>query len=138
MNKDLIKAKLEFIINALEVLRRAIKKAEESSPDTDLYLFAAEKKAEEIVESAISINQEILFGGNKVGKNYYDTFIDLKSLNIFSESELIKFAKSAGFRNRLAHEYMDVDEHIVLNSMEGLLKIYPNYVKKILEWLQTQ
>lgn len=125
-------------MDALEILKRAVKKTEGDSQDVDLYLFAAEKKAEEIVESAISINQEILFGGNQVGKSYYDTFIDLEKLNLFSKADLKKFANTAGFRNRLVHDYIDIDERIVLNSIEGILKLYPKYIKKILEWLSKQ
>lgn len=94
-------------------------------------IYAAEKKAEEIVELAISINQELLKKKGKLGLSYYESFANLAIFGLFTEEELQVLASTAGFRNRLAHEYLDVDPAIALRSMQKILRIYPFYLQKI-------
>ncbi len=132
MTKIIIEEKLEFIQETLLTLKDILRKREKHPPFSEYLLFAAEKKAEEIIESAISINQEILKSNFlKLSSSYYDSFIDLKKLKVFKNQELTDLASTAGFRNRLAHDYLTLNKNITLKSLEKLLKIYPLYLKKI-------
>ncbi|MBI5755040.1 hypothetical protein HZA41_02375 [Candidatus Peregrinibacteria bacterium] len=82
----IIQEKIAFITETLKILKDILEKRKKSLLKEYL-LFAAEKKAEEIIESAISINQEILKNHcYHLSKSYYESFIDLKKLYIFSEN----------------------------------------------------
>lgn len=132
MNKNLIREKLESLSEILETLKEILEKRKKSQKEIKKYLlFAAEKKAEECIELAITINQEILESKNKIANSYYESFTELKKFEIFEEDELKKLASTTGFRNRLAHEYLDIDEDITIKSMEKIIEIYPDYIKKI-------
>lgn len=136
MDKLIIEHKIESILELLEKLKSIFKEYDANDKLKEFLLYAAEKKSEEVVESAISINQELLRSKSKVSLSYYDSFIDLKIFDVFSLSELKELAGTAGFRNRLAHEYLEIDAQIALKSMRNLLKVYPPYllkVKKILK-----
>ena len=66
-----------------------------------------------------------------LSNSYYESFIDLHRLQLFSEDELKVLASTAGFRNRLAHDYLDLHPDITLKSIYKILDIYPPYLKKI-------
>lgn len=135
MTNFIIQEKIEFIEKTLRMIKDILKKRAISTLK-DYLLFAAEKKAEEIIESAISMNQEMLKKYHKhLSKSYYESFLDLRKLKIFSDDELTKLANTAGFRNRLAHDYLELHPEITLKSIENLLRIYPIYLKRIKKYL---
>jgi len=138
MRNELIYKKVTFIKDSLEKLKRILNlRKEEKNPEKEEFLLlSAEKKAEEIIESSIKINQAILKEEfNHFSESYYDSFMDLEKLGIFKDDFLEKLAKTAGFINRLAHDYMDLDEKIVEKTLENILKIYPDYLLRIVEFI---
>lgn len=138
MTQLIIQEKINFISESLKQIADILKKRTETTLLSEYLLLAAEKKAEELIESAISINQEILKTHfDYLSNSYYESFIDLEKLKIFSPEELKSLAATAGFRNRLAHDYLELDPKITLQSIERLLKIYPTYLKKIKKFLST-
>ncbi len=130
-NKDIIESKIENVVDLLEKLKAILMEYENNLELQEFLFYAAEKKAEEIVESATSINQELLKTKEKISSSYYDSFIDLKCFSVFDQKELIELAKTAGFRNRLAHDYLTINQDIALKTMKHMLKIYPKYLSKI-------
>jgi len=121
-----IKDKIKDITFEIEMYNKTKDKRIKKS-----HLAAAERWAEEIVESAININNEILKDYGKISNSYYESFLELKILNIFDDKFLEKIANTAGFRNRLAHEYMDLNEDITINSLKNIPKLYKEYLIKI-------
>ncbi|MDH5596478.1 MAG: DUF86 domain-containing protein [Candidatus Peregrinibacteria bacterium] len=127
---------LDYILSALTDMQKALERNREGGDDAIFFYYAAQKKAEEVIETAIALNQNILYDDfNHMTKSYYDSFIDLDRLKVMSEEELKKLAGTAGFRNRLAHEYVELDPQITVKSMELLLKLYPPYIKAMMKYL---
>ncbi|MBI4152177.1 DUF86 domain-containing protein [Candidatus Woesearchaeota archaeon] len=133
MEKVVVENKIESFINLLEILKNILNEhtRQKDSSLQEYLLYAAEKKAEEIVELAVSVNQELLRGKGKISSSYYESFLDLKLFSVFSDAELRVLAGTAGFRNRLAHEYLEVDPHIALKTMKQMLVMYPPYLQKV-------
>lgn len=129
--KTLIEDKIERLVELLEKLKDVLFEWEKNQKLKEFLFYAAEKKAEEVVELAVSINQEVLKQRGKVSLSYYESFTQLSIFKKFSLRELDELARTAGFRNRLAHEYLDIDEFIAIRTMQKMLKIYPNYLTKI-------
>ncbi len=50
----------------------------------------------------------------------------------------IQTAPSAGLRNRLVHEYEDINPHIVFQSIRMALEIYPEYIQQVQIYLERQ
>lgn len=139
----------EIIIKRLDYMREKLNDLEQ-----DLYNYenlshgdkmaktirgAVERWCEEIVESAVTINNELLSSINKVPDSYYKSFIELKSLEIFKDEVFLgKIASTAGYRNRLAHDYMNIDPEISINSAKNILRIYREYIKTIYSYLENK
>ncbi len=140
MEKNIIENKLLSLVTLLEKLK-AILKEHDTNKNTNLkefLLYGAQKKAEEIVELAISINQELLRSKEMLSRSYYHSFIDLEKFNAFSSEDLRFLAGTAGFRNRLAHEYLEVDPTIALRTMKQMMAIYPKYTETILKIIKKK
>ena len=131
MDKLVLESKIEIMLDLLNKLKATLKEQRLNKKLEEYLLYAGEKKAEEIVELAISINQELLKSKEKLALSYYESFTSLSIFKLFSSEELKDLASTAGFRNRLAHEYLDVDAKLALLSMEKMLRIYPIYLQKI-------
>lgn len=83
------------------------------------------------MELAVSINQELLKARGKISMSYYNSFMELAMFSVFSLEELKTLAATAGFRNRLAHEYLEINPTVALRTMERMLVIYPLYLQKV-------
>ena len=133
MDKTGLDNKIDSMMMLIDKLSTALNELQrEKEPSrNELFMFAAEKKAEEIIELATSINQVLLRTKNKVSVSYHESFTQLSIFNVFTEKELSILASTAGFRNRLAHEYLTVDSKIAVKTMQNMLLIYPLYLKKV-------
>ena len=137
MDKIIFHSKIESLLLLLEKLEAILLEHEHNKDMREYLLYAAEKKAEEIVELAVSLNQELLKTKNKHSLSYYDSFIDLKVFKVFLEEDLRQLANTAGFRNRLAHDYLDVDPILALGTMQRMLPLYKKYLQKVKKILYT-
>ncbi len=105
----------------------------------DFHLYASLRYAFiELIERAIDINQHLIKElGGSIPKDYADTFIVLGKLNILHESFAKEISKSAGLRNIVVHEYRDVDDETLYNSIDIALDQYPRYCQAVLDFLKT-
>ena len=102
---------------------------------------ATERFLEKIITRAIDINQHIIANlakGTEKIKGYEDTFLVLSELNIYPEEFAKEIAPSAGLRNRLVHEYNDLDQKIVYHSVKQALEQYAKYCKYILNYVESK
>lgn len=95
-----------------------------------------------IIGRAIDINQHLIaeLGGKDITppKDYTESFLLLKNFNVLPEDFLNQIAKSAGFRNRIIHEYNDIDKNLVYNTVGEAIEQYAQYCNYILAFLDKQ
>lgn len=95
-----------------------------------------------IIGRAIDINQHLLaeLAGKDIPppKDYTETFLLLKNLRVLPDEFLQKIAKSAGFRNRIIHEYNEIDKNLVYQTVGEAIEQYASYCKYVLEFLDKQ
>lgn len=139
MEKELIIEKIDFIKRKIDDLKFELDyfKNQKDKRLKLSHLGAAERWAEEIIESSITINNKLLSKFNIVSTSYYESFILLKKLNLFDNDFIDKIASSASFRNRLAHDYINLDEKILLISLELIPKYYIKYLEEILKYIDN-
>lgn len=138
MDVNEIEKRIEYVRKRLVTLKQAISDYRDSD-NFERYkcLKTIERDCEEIIESSTRINQEILGSINIVGETYRDSFEKLKELDVFDdELFLTKIANTTGFRNRLAHDYIDLDEEITIKTSENILNMYPKYLLGIVKFLK--
>jgi len=133
MDREIIENRIEYIKEKIKDINFEILKYDETLDKRikKTHLAAAERWAEEIIESAININNEILKDFGKISESYYESFLELKVIDLFDDEFLEKIANTAGFRNRLAHEYMSLNEEITINSIKNIPVLYKNYLIEI-------
>ncbi|MBE9198019.1 MULTISPECIES: DUF86 domain-containing protein [unclassified Nodularia (in: cyanobacteria)] len=132
----IITTRLEFIVRYLENLKRfeAISWDDYvNSFDTQLII---ERLLQLMTQAAIDINDHILSKLNP-GKSptNFKAFIELGKYAVISTELAAQLAPSAGLRNRLVHEYDDIDPKEVFKSISFALRQYPLYVREINTYL---
>lgn len=96
------------------------------------YEILAERYLERIIGRLLDINYHILGAKNKiVPEDYYRSFIYMGE-NGYLTTELAKsMANSAGLRNRLAHEYDEIDVKKIYCALQAAVTEVPKYLKSV-------
>lgn len=120
INRDL---KLIAVLNRLS-LPEYLKKPE--------YEALAERYLERIIGRMIDINYHILAKSEKHSPlDMYNSFIDMGKKGYFDRKLAEKLADSAGLRNRLTHEYDEIDERKIYKAMKSCLEDVPKYLQRV-------
>lgn len=142
MNKLEISKRVEYVKTKLKKLEISLKKYENKNIDEDdkyIALKAIEKDCEEIIESATRINQEILSELGEIGNTYRESFEKLEKLKLFESKDFVeKLCNTIEFRAKLMYDSINVDTEITIISAKNILKIYPKYLLKILEYVEKK
>ena len=133
----------EIMVEKLLKMKEYIKQLKIIKPPSyDEYLqnlttkYAVERLLQLIVDLALDINNIILsYKGKPAAADYFNSFIDLADCNVLDSAFAMRIAPSTGLRNRLVHEYEEINNKIVYNSIDKTIAMYIQYmteVKKVL------
>ena len=138
VEKDIVKKKLSVIVRNLEALI-GISRLTRQEYEEDLYRRkAAERLLQELIEAAIDINTHLIVEhGGTVPDTYFESFLELGSLHVTSAELARSLAPSSGLRNRLVHEYDDIDDSIVYESIDQAITLYTEYVWIIKDYIDN-
>ena len=125
MEKSILKNKVKYAISNLEKLKSFSKVKEE------VYIEASQRVCEKIIETTIKINIILLKEKNVFPNTYKKSFTEMKVFKIFENEDLEEISKTAVFRNKLAHEYIDMSNYYYELNCEKILELYPKYLKII-------
>lgn len=132
IDKKFINRKISFIRKDLKSLLFLDKVSLKTFLLKSDYEALAERYLERIVGRMIDINYHIL--AEKEGyipADYYNSFIELGKKGYLPMKFAETIADSAGLRNRLAHEYDEIDEKKIYQAAKSCLKDVPRYLKHI-------
>ena len=136
IDKKLISRKITLINNDLKSLKALSKLSLRTYLNKADYEALAERYLERIIGRMIDINYHILSEKeNKIPTDFYNSFIELGKKKYLPIKLADTMANSAGLRNRLAHEYDEIDAKKVFEAMESCLKDVPRYLKNIVKSL---
>lgn len=129
----------ELITEKLLVMKKRLKELELIRPsDFETYLqnlttrYAVERLIQIIVDLALDINNIILSDkGKPAAVDYFNSFMDLVACQVLEDDFARQIAPSTGLRDRLAHEYEEIDHTIVFESINKTLDVYSRYVREI-------
>jgi uncharacterized protein YutE (UPF0331/DUF86 family) len=101
-------------------------------------LRAAERLLEITIQAAIDINNHLLKELSKTSKqSNADVFLELSRLGAITPALAQLLSESGKFRNRLAHQYDDVDPEIVFSAINEVLEQYPLYVEQVENFMDS-
>ncbi|MGH7320240.1 MAG: type VII toxin-antitoxin system HepT family RNase toxin [Candidatus Rokuibacteriota bacterium] len=95
-----------------------------------------ERYLERIIGRMIDINYHLLTeAGHPPPADYYQSFTELPRLGIVDLEFAIRIAACAGLRNRIVHEYNELDPRKVYEALQSALRDIPAYLQRINEYL---
>ncbi len=130
-------AKLNKLQNYYDELKSLSSISLDEYLGNSIYRRAVERTLQLIVESATDINNMLLkMLGQKGAVDYYNSFINLAEQDIIPMDFALKIAPSTGLRNILVHEYEEIDDKVVYNSINPCLQYYLEYMDLINRYLK--
>ena len=129
----------EILVNKLIKMEEYISDLEEFKPQTyneykndQLKRYGVERLIQLIIDLALDVNNILIKRADKYPANdYFSSFLKLVDLEILPEEFARDIAPSTGIRNRLVHEYEKVNDKVVYQNLDKLVKYYLEYIKYV-------
>ena len=142
LDKEFIKSKIELIQRDLERLQD-LKDYTIDEIAKDFYKWSTLKMVlVEIIGRAVDINSHIIAEQSslkgKAPSTSRETFLKIGKMGVLPEDFSEVVALSAGFRNKIIHEYNGLDQKIVYQSVREALEQYTKYCKYILDYIESK
>lgn len=94
--------------------------------------LAAERCLERIIGRMIDINFHVITeAGNAPPRDYFDCFIQMGRLGVLPIDFATALAPMAGLRNRLVHEYNDLDSSKIHEALRSASRDVPVYLAHV-------
>lgn len=127
-----VRRKLNLMVECLALLRPMVDQSVEDYKKDPYRKAAAERFFQKMVEAAADINAHLAAElGREAPEDYYRSFIRLADLGILSMSVAGSIAPFTGVRNRLIHEYDEIDDTRVLAALREAQRLIPLYMGEI-------
>jgi len=111
---------------------------EEFSQDTKNKRFV-ERTLQMCIEVCLDIGNHIISDeGWKEAETNRDIFLRLKEKEVVSDDLLNRLLQMAGFRNRIIHDYAEIEPEMVYGILKNNLKDFDSYASEILNWLEKK
>lgn len=92
----------------------------------------AERYLERMIGRMIDINYHLITNaGEPPPKDYYESFTKLGALGILPADLARELAPSTGLRNRIAHEYDEIDPAKVHAGLAAAVRDVPRYLRHV-------
>lgn len=133
----------EVVRRKLAVLQNALAAFEQSgSIDLDAYRRdfwrrkGTERVLQEMIEAGMDIASHILVQtGRAAPADGRPGFLELGSATVISPELARALAPAVGLRNRLLHEYEEIDDRIVLGAVNQAQSLFPRFIVEIERFL---
>ena len=97
----------------------------------------AERYLERVIGRMIDINYHLITeSGHPPPTDYYESFLQLAKLNLLPPDLARQIAACAGLRNRIVHEYDEIDPRRVYEGLQAAVRDIPPYLAHIHQCLQ--
>jgi len=98
---------------------------------------AVERLLQEVVDAAVDVNLHLLRTMQvQLPGDYYTSFVEIGRQNVIAPDLAETLAPAAGLRNRLVHEYDEIEDSIVLRAVGDARRDFGAYVSAIERYLQ--
>jgi uncharacterized protein YutE (UPF0331/DUF86 family) len=85
----------------------------------------------------MDINSLIIeYEGLKPPKSYYESFVILGNKKILPDKVAKQLASFTGMRNRIVHQYEDVNHKIIFENYKNLIELVNEYIDVVTEFME--
>lgn len=124
-----------YLVELEPILKLSFKEFSEDYRD----IRTAERDFQLIVDTAVDINNHLLISlGNPPPEKNYDSFIALGKARVLSVEKAEALAPSTGLRNKLVHEYEEINPELLYRSLKTFTERYREYGRLILDYLRDK
>ncbi|MBI3927815.1 MAG: DUF86 domain-containing protein [Armatimonadetes bacterium] len=139
MDRELVTRKARMILQDLDHLNRLTDKGEEGFLADPVHSVLAERYLERIIGRMIDINYHLLTtAGDGPPSDYFQSFTALAGLGVLPPGFARQLAPGAGLRNRLVHEYDELDPTRIYGAMARARTEVSEYLRHIQAFLDRQ
>jgi len=135
-DRDLITRKILLIARDVEALAALAAMTPEAFVATPVNAVLAERYVERVVGRMIDINYHLITeSGEAPPPDYYQSFVRLAALDVYPDEFARRIASCAGLRNRIAHEYDDIDPLKLFDAVRRAVHDVPDFLRHVEAWL---
>lgn len=132
IDPELVTRKIVLITGDLDALGPLAAKPLDEYLTSQIDEVLAERYLERIIGRMIDINYHLLTeSGLPPPRDYYAAFTELAKLGVLTPEFASRIAGCAGLRNRIAHEYDDIDPTKVHDALPAVVVDVPEYLRRI-------
>jgi uncharacterized protein YutE (UPF0331/DUF86 family) len=93
---------------------------------------AAERYLERMIGRMIDINYHLVTeAGHAPPRDYHQSFTELAKIDVLPAEFAARIAACAGLRNRIVHEYDDIDPARVHAGLQTAVRDIPEYLRRV-------
>ncbi|NOY52619.1 MAG: DUF86 domain-containing protein [Deltaproteobacteria bacterium] len=136
----MVHRKLSLITTDLKRLKDLVARTREALLSDEIGLAAAERYLERVIGRMIDINYHLITSeGEPPPKDYYLSFVQLSIKPAILDKQFAEeIANAAGLRNRIVHEYDDIDPGLTIEGMRAAVRDIPLYAGAVLKYLEKR
>lgn len=133
----LITRKMSLILQDLPKLTDLARLPREQYVGDPIHEVVAERYLERTIGRMIDINFHLVTeSGQAPPKDYYNSFLALGTLGVMTADLAKQIAMAAGLRNRIVHEYDEIDPERVYEALPIAVRQIPLYLDHIQRFME--
>lgn len=136
---ETVQRRLREIQLLLDVLRRHQDvTSDDLSTDLEQRLII-ERALQQVVDLAVKVNAHVIVAeGGTPPADYFSTFAGAADIGLIDTKLAAQLAPSTGLRNRLVHQYDDIDLGVVVGSLPEAIVGYATYINQVAGFLKNR
>jgi uncharacterized protein YutE (UPF0331/DUF86 family) len=139
IDRELVIRKLVLIAGDLPSLEGLARKPLAEFLGTSISEVLAERYLERMIGRMIDVNFHLLTeSGQPPPRDYFQSFVELGRLEVLEPEFARRIASSAGLRNRLVHEYDQLDPEKIYQALQSVAIDIPQYLDAVRRFLDDQ
>ncbi len=132
IDRELVTRKMVLITGDLGALSPFARKPLDAYLASEIDELAAERLLERMIGRMIDINYHLITeSAHPPPRDYYESFVQLAALGVLPPDFARQIAGSAGLRNRIVHEYDDIDPGRVHEALAAAVRDVPDYLRHV-------
>lgn len=132
IDRALVTRKITLILKDLSALTDLSRQSREAYVANPINEVLAERYLERMIGRMIDINYHLITeSGHPPPKDYHESFQMLGTMGILQGEFSREIAFSAGLRNRMVHEYDEIDAAKVYEALQVAVQQLPTYLDHV-------
>ena len=137
IDRALVTRKITLILKDLSALTDLSRQSREAYLANPINEVLAERYLERMIGRMIDINYHLITeSGHPPPKDYHESFQMLGTMGILQGEFSREIAFSAGLRNRIVHEYDEIDAAKVYEALQMAVQQLPTYLDHVNRFIE--